>query len=126
MTDPSVLDTDIRDHLVAENAYFKAVTAPTVALKDDIFAEMKGRMAPTDMEVPSPDGVFAYFHLYREGDQFGVYKRAKLIDRETLALGEEEVCFFIVEIFSLLAASHHTMHSKQLAGKFQYDMVDIQ
>ena len=75
MRDPSGLDADIRAHLESENAYTQAALEPVTALKDSIFAEMKGRLEPTAREVPMPDGPYAYFHFYREGDQHGVYAR---------------------------------------------------
>jgi len=43
-------------------------------MRDDNW-EMKGRLEPTARGVPMPDGPFAYFHFYREGDQHGVYAR---------------------------------------------------
>ena len=75
MRDPSVLDADIRAHLDAENAYTAAALEPVTGLKDAIFGEMKGRLEPTARQVPMPDGPYAYFHFYREGDQHGVYAR---------------------------------------------------
>ena len=75
MRDPSVLDAEIRGHLETENAYTLDTLAPLTDLKDAIFAEMKGRLEPTAREVPMPDGPFAYFHFYREGDQHGAYAR---------------------------------------------------
>ena len=75
MRDPSILDEDIRTHLETENAYTEAALAPVGTLKDAIFEEMKGRLEPTARGVPMPDGPYAYFHFYREGDQHGVYAR---------------------------------------------------
>ena len=75
MRDPSVLNADIRSHLETENAYTEQALSPLKALKDQVFEEMKGRLEPTAREVPMPDGPYAYFHFYREGDQHGVYAR---------------------------------------------------
>ncbi len=75
MRDPSVLNPDIRSHLERENAYTQSALAPLDRLKTAIFAEMKGRLEPTARGVPMPDGAYAYFHFYREGDQHGVYAR---------------------------------------------------
>ena len=91
MSDPSVLPTNIRNHLEAENSYYEEVTAPIKPLADEIFEEMKGRIEPTESDVPTPDGNYAYFHTYREGDQYGVYKRAKLLNRGTLELGPDDI-----------------------------------
>jgi len=67
MRDPATLDAKIRKHLEAENTYTEAALEPVTALKEAIFAEMKGRLEPTAREVPMPDGPYAYFHFYREG-----------------------------------------------------------
>jgi len=78
MRDPSFLNADIRAHLETENIYTEAALEPVTELKDTIFDEMKGRLEPTARGVPMPDGPFAYFHFYREGDQHGVYARHDL------------------------------------------------
>ncbi|MEP4051429.1 MAG: S9 family peptidase [Litorimonas sp.] len=75
MRDPTVLNADIRTHLERENSYTEEALTPVTELKAAIFEEMKGRLEPTAREVPLPDGPYAYFHFYREGDQHGVYAR---------------------------------------------------
>ena len=67
MADTSKLDSGIRQHLEAENAYTEAVTKDLTALKDEIFEEMKGRLKADAASVPSPDGTWAYNHRYRKG-----------------------------------------------------------
>ncbi len=69
MRDPAVLPEAIRRHLEAENAYTAAVMAPTQALQDRLFAEMKGRIKEDDSTVPMPDGPWSYFRRYVEGGQ---------------------------------------------------------
>ena len=78
MADTSKLDTDIREHLEAENAYTKEVTKDLSDLKDEIFEEMKGRLKADAASVPSPDGIWAYNHRYRKGDQHGLYERTPI------------------------------------------------
>jgi oligopeptidase B len=75
MREPTTLNADIRAHLEAENSYTEDALSPLTNLKDRIFSEMKGRLEPTARGVPMPDGPYAYFHFYREGDQHGVYAR---------------------------------------------------
>jgi len=89
MQDPSALDPDIRAMLESENNYYESVTAPLKSLTADILEEMKGRIEPTEADVPTPDGAYAYYHKYREGDQHGLFMRAKIDDRNTLSLSEE-------------------------------------
>lgn len=81
MHDPTQLRADIRAHLEAENAYTNAALAPLSDLKATLFEEMKGRLEPTARGVPLPDGPYAYFHFYREGDQHGVYARHDLASK---------------------------------------------
>ena len=44
MREPDKLPKDIRAYLEAENAYTQAYMAPTQALQETLFAEMKGRI----------------------------------------------------------------------------------
>jgi oligopeptidase B len=67
--DPSKVKAEVREHLVAENAYTKAVLAGTEALQAQLFAEMKGRIKEDDDTVPAPDGAFEYFARYEVGAQ---------------------------------------------------------
>ncbi|WP_460079047.1 S9 family peptidase [Roseibium sp. LAB1] len=75
MKDPSVLDADIRAYLEAENAYHDARMAPTKALQEQLFAEMRGRIKEDDSSVPAPDGPFAYGLKYETGGQQPVFFR---------------------------------------------------
>ncbi len=57
MQAPETLPGDIRAYLEAENAYFASFFEAThMALRDDIFAEIRGRIKEDDSGVPSPDG----------------------------------------------------------------------
>jgi hypothetical protein len=53
LREPEVLRADIREHLEKENAYTDGVLAPTKALRDKLFKEMKGRISEVDASVPS-------------------------------------------------------------------------
>jgi len=78
MQSPTKLNPDIKDHLERENAYAAAVMAELTPLKDKLFDEMKNRQQAIDSSVPSPDGEYAYFHQFRDGDQYGVFKQVKI------------------------------------------------
>src|SRR5215475_7062886 len=67
--DPSKVKAEVREHLVAENAYTGAVLAGTEDLQAQLFAEMKGRIKEDDDTVPAPDGAFEYFARYELGAQ---------------------------------------------------------
>ncbi len=90
MQDPSTLLNDIRHHLALENTYTQNVMAPCLALRDEIFEEMKGRQEPEDSSVPVIDGAYAYGHAYRTGDQYGVYKQFA-VDTKTRKISETSI-----------------------------------
>jgi len=75
MRDASKLDADIRAYLEAENAYTDAALAPVSALRETLFAEMKGRLKPDDAAVPSPDGRYEYYSRYEAGGQYPLLAR---------------------------------------------------
>jgi len=91
MADPKTLQDDIKNHLVAENAYVNAVTKDLSPLKDAIFEEMKGRLEPEERDVPDPDGLYAYSHRYRKGDQHGIYIRIPIDPITKAEIGDEEI-----------------------------------
>ena len=91
MRDTSVLRQDIRDHLEAENAYYEAVMAPTAALQERLYQEMRGRILEDDSTVPDPDGPFAYYTRFREGGQYPIYARRAINAETGEPDGEEEI-----------------------------------
>ncbi|CDO60623.1 Protease II [Candidatus Phaeomarinobacter ectocarpi] len=96
MREPDTLDPDIRAYLEAENAYTDAQMAPTKALQDTIFGEIKGRIKEDDSSVPSPDGPFAYYSRWDAGAEYPLYCRQPrdggeetiILDGPVLAEGE--------------------------------------
>jgi oligopeptidase B len=96
MRDPAVLRPEIRAHLAAENAYTEALMAPTTALRETLFQEMKGRIKEDDASVPAPDGPFDYYTRFETGAQHPVHARKPrgeagpeqvLVDVDALAKG---------------------------------------
>lgn len=65
-------------YLEAENAHTEAETAHLGALRDRIFAEVKGRVRETDLSVPVRMGDWWYFTRTAEGSQYGVQCRAPI------------------------------------------------
>jgi len=111
MTDPTVLRADIRAHLEAENAYTKAMMAPTDALQTELFEEMKGRIKEDDSSVPDPDGAFEYYTRFEKGAQHPIHARKPrgstgpetiLIDVDAMAKGKD--------YFQVSAAQHSADH----------------
>lgn len=112
MRDPSMLRADIREHLVAENAYTEAMMAPTEALQEAMVSEMRGRIKEDDSSAPLPDGPWDYYARYEQGGQYPKYCRRPrgeesgeqvLLDVPTLAEGKG--------FFKVLAAEHSPDHA---------------
>ena len=96
MRDPSVLPTEIRAYLEAENAFAAAAMADVEPLRLDLFAEMRARIKEDDSSVPAPDGPHAYAIRYTEGaehpalvrgDRDGSNERT-ILDGNLLAAGK--------------------------------------
>ncbi len=93
MREPDALDPDIRAYLEAENAYTDAVLAPHGALREALYAEMRGRMKEDESSVPAPDGEWSYFVRHVEGGEHPLYYRASREDEaaeEVLLDGNRE------------------------------------
>ena len=76
MREPEALDPDIRAYLEAENAYTDSFLAPYAALRETLYAEMRGRMKEDESSVPAPDGDWAYHVRYVEDGEHPLYCRA--------------------------------------------------
>ena len=112
LRDPAALKPDVKAHLEAENAYTKAMMAPTEALQAQLFEEMKARIKPDDASVPEPDGHFEYFIRYAPGAQHPVHARRPrgsvdgeevLLDADAMAKGKA--------FFQLAHAEHSPDHA---------------
>ena len=77
LRDPSLIKADVKEHLTEENAYRAAMLAPTQALQDAMFEEMKGRIKEDDSSVPQADGDWEYFTEFRTGEQHPRYMRVE-------------------------------------------------
>ena len=94
---PKVEDTEILDHLKAENAWFEARMAPHAALVETLFQEMKGRIKEDDSSVPQRYGDHLYWVKFEEGAQYPQHYRRPvaggadelLLDEVALAEGHE-------------------------------------
>ena len=112
MREPSLLGADIRDYLLAENAFTKAVLEdPTAALREELFAEMRGRIKEDDSSVPDIDGPWAYYTRFREGGEYAVFARRPadqafnadapetlLLDGDALGEGQDYFSFGDIEV----------------------------
>lgn len=112
MREPSLLRADIRDYLLAENAFTKAVLEdPTAALREELFAEMRGRIKEDDSSVPDIDGPWAYYTRFREGGEYALFARRPadkafdadapetlLLDGDALGEGQDYFSFGDIEV----------------------------
>jgi oligopeptidase B len=98
MRDPTLLRSDIRDYLIAENAYREEMMASTAALQETLFQEMRGRIKEDDSTVPAGDGPWEYFARYETGAQHPQHVRRPrhrtdgeqiLLDVEAQARGKD-------------------------------------
>ncbi len=116
LRDPAALRADIRDHLLAENAYTEAVLAGTQALQQTLFDEMVGRIRADDGTVPSPDGAWAYSRRYAPGAQHPLLVRVPAAAQEDR--GAEQVLLDVDAMarphayFRLGGAEHSADHRR--------------
>jgi oligopeptidase B len=97
LRDPSVLTSDIRNYLEAENDYAEDLLGHTAPLQKALVAEMRGRIKEDDSSVPAPDGPFAYLRKFREGGQHEMFGRMPrgggeieiVLDGDELAAGQK-------------------------------------
>ena len=73
--DPERLHPDIRAHLEQENAYAEAMLAPSKALSETLFAEIKALTPPDQADPPQSDGPYVYFQRFDPGAQHPAYLR---------------------------------------------------
>ncbi len=111
MRDPSLLRPDVREYLNAENAYRESVMAPTAALQERIYQEMRGRTKEDDSSVPAPDGPWEYYRRFETGAQHPKYCR-----RPRGAEGPEQVLIDVdvqaqgKTFYKVIAAQHSPDH----------------
>lgn len=116
MRDPSVLADDIRLYLEAENAYQSAVMAPTEALQEELYKEMRGRIKEDDSSVPSPDGPYAYGVKYVTGGQHPKFIRTPRDGGEETVLLDGDKEADGKAYFKFGGASHSPDHKRLAWG----------
>ncbi|WP_376988528.1 S9 family peptidase [Bosea sp. R86505] len=111
LRDPKALPADIRRHLEAENAYAKALMAPTRTLQRELVKEMRGRLKEDDTSVPQPDGPYLYYSRYRKGGEHPLICRKPRSGkgRETIMLDADKLSDG-KDFFDLGDAAHSPDH----------------
>lgn len=111
LRDPSVLRTDIRAHLDAENAYYEQATADLQDLRETLYDEMRGRIKEADSTVAAPDGPFAYAVRFREGGDYPVFVRTPRDGGEETILYDGDLEGAGENFFDIRAVEHSPDHS---------------
>ena len=75
-------DPEVLAHLESENAYTEATLAPTAALQESIFQEMKARIQETDLSLPTRKGLWSYYSRTEEGKSYPIHCRRRTVDVE--------------------------------------------
>jgi len=78
-------DPEVIAYLEAENAWTEQATAPTKALQDQLFEEIKGRIQETDVSAPVPFDDWWYYTRTAEGLQYGRHCRRRRTPGESAA-----------------------------------------
>ena len=79
-------DPQVLTYLQAENDYTEHVMGPHQHLREELFAEMIGRIKKTDMSAPYRLRGYTYFTRYTEKDEYPRYYRRRDDDPEQLML----------------------------------------
>ncbi|MGH2593198.1 MAG: oligopeptidase B, partial [Anaerolineae bacterium] len=90
-------DPEVIAYLTAENAYTEQMMQHTQALREQLYAEMRGRIKETDFTVPEKRDDYYYYSRTEEGKQYPIYCRKHgspdapeeiLLDQNALAEGQ--------------------------------------
>lgn len=119
-------DGDTIAYLEAENRYTEAVMAPTAALREQLYAEILGRVKQTDLSVPVRKDNFFYYTRTEEGKAYAVHCRKKgsleaeeeiLLDGNILAAGQP---YFRLGNFAISTDHNLLAYSIDVAGDEAY------
>jgi oligopeptidase B len=121
-------DPDTLAYLEAENAYTADVMAPTKALQEDLFTEIRSRIQETDLSVPVRKGDWWYYTRTEEGRQYPIHCRSRtesgdgevvMLDQNAVA-GESE--FLAVGAFDVTPDARLLAYSTDFAGSELHTM----
>jgi oligopeptidase B len=121
-------DPRVRAYLEAENAYAKAVMAPTEVFQDALYSEMLGRIQETDMDVPYRYGAWEYYTRTVQGKQYPICCRRALagdapervlLDLNVMAEGHE---YFALGAFAVSPDANLLAFSTDVTGFREYTL----
>lgn len=79
-------DQEVIDYLNAENAYSENKLKDIGKFRDNLFEEIKGRIAQTDVSVPYLSNEFLYYTRYESGNEHPIYCRKEKGSEEEIIL----------------------------------------
>jgi len=97
-------DSAVIDYLEAENDYTEACLTPTVELQEQLYQEMRGRMAESDSSAPQQIGDYVYYWRIEEGEQYSIHCRRRILDEHGNRVVDPQEEVLLDE--NLLAAPH--------------------
>jgi oligopeptidase B len=121
-------DPDTLAYLEAENAYTADVMAPTKALQEDLFTEIRSRIQETDLSVPVRKGEWWYYTRTEEGRQYPIHCRSRTEsgDGEVVMLDQNAVAgesdFLAVGAFDVTPDARLLAYSTDFAGSELHTM----
>ncbi len=105
---------DVISYLEAENEYLKQALSHTETLQEELFSEMKGKMAPREESAPNLIDGWYYYSRYEEGKEHPIHLRRKdevgavediILDVNELAEGHA----FCSVMGMKVSADHHVL-----------------
>ncbi|KAF0685244.1 Aste57867_22835 [Aphanomyces stellatus] len=127
--DDSRKNTEILDHLKAENAYAKAAMAHLEGAQGELYKELLSHVQETDEMVPYPHGEYLYYTRTEEGKAYRIHcrkprsggsaKETVLLDVNVLAEGQAHC-----DVGSVDASPDHNLvaYSVDFTGYETYDI----
>ena len=119
---------DVQAYLEAENAYTDTVTAPTEALQETLYTEIKSRIQETDLSVPYKLGGYFYYSRTEEGKQYpircrklGSLEAAEEITLDLNALAEG-YSYLGLGAYTVSDDGHLLAYSTDVTGFRQYTL----
>ncbi len=95
-------DAEVIEYLEAENAYAREVTRSLDGLRNELFDEMRARIAEADTTVPDEIGAYAYYYRSEKGKQHPLFCRRPRSQR-----GDEDVLLDL----NAIARDHAFLHA---------------
>src|SRR5690554_4699915 len=103
-------DQEVIDYLNAENAYSEDKLKDIAKFRDELFEEIKGRIAQTDVSVPYLSNGFLYYTRFETGNEHPIYCRKEQgSEEETILLNANDLAkaYAYFQIGSMNVSPHN-------------------